>query len=133
MNPVLTLLGKVPEAAGKYFTRRMEIKAEAASQDREFRAAVHARRMELMKEGRAADLTWELESLKAHAAGWKDEFVMILLSIPVGMCFVPGLAKYVKQGFVALSMTPWWYQTALISIYLAVYGIRWYRRQQSDT
>ena len=127
------ILGKLPQAAATYFTRRAELKAEALKQERELRDALHQRQVDLVKAGLAADATWEIESLRAHAGGWKDEFVLLVLSAPLVMCFIPGMAKYVKAGFDALADTPWWYPTAVLSVFLATYGIRWWRRQQSDT
>jgi hypothetical protein len=127
------ILGKLPQAAAAYFTRRAELKAEALKQERAIKDAMHQRQIELIKAGLAADCTWEMESLRAHASGWKDEAAFLVVSIPAVMCFIPGCDKYVKAGFQALSVTPWWYSTMFLSIYLATFGIRWWRRQQSDT
>jgi len=42
----------------------------------------------------------------------KDEWFTILLSIPMVLCFIPDMAKYVEAGFKALAGTPGWYQWA---------------------
>ena len=55
---------------------------------------------------------------------WKDEFLVILLSIPVIMCFIPGLAPYVTKGFEVLKSTPEWYQYAFLGIVAATFGLR---------
>lgn len=97
-------------------------------------AAVKAtgdRQAQLISQGLAADATWEMESIKA-GAGWARNFELYVISIPAIMCFTP-YAYIVKAGFDALSGTPTWFQTAFLTIYLANYGIRLWRRQQSDT
>lgn len=113
------------------YKRRMEIKAEDRAAERQIKAAQLQRQVELIQQGLAADATWELEQIKS--AGWKDEYVLIVLSIPLIMCFVPGLVTYVTLGFAALSATPQWYQWLLMMVFAAVYGIRLWRRNQSDT
>jgi hypothetical protein len=128
------LLGKgIVEPVATYYTRRQELKQARFEATLKAEIAKGDRAAKQISEGLAADAAWELESLKAHADGWKDEFVLIVLSAPLVMCFIPGLAPYVQTGFAALEKTPWWYPVATLSVFLATYGIRWYRRQQSDT
>ena len=55
---------------------------------------------------------------------WKDEFLVILISIPIIMCFIPGLAPYVSEGFAVLKDTPQWYQYSFLGIIAATFGLR---------
>jgi hypothetical protein len=128
-----TVLGTVTKPVSEYFTRRQEIKAQDRQQERAIKAAQVERQIELIKQGMHADATWELESLKAHTGGWKDEFVLIMFAIPFILCFIPSMAPYVGAGFSAIAGTPVWYQIGSMSVFLATYGIRWWRRTQSDT
>lgn len=132
---ILTMIGSlltgVPQAVADYFNKRQELSAQKELRKMEFDEAVHTRRVELVKAGLAADASWELEQIKS--SGWKDEVVLIILSIPLVMTFVPGLDTYVLRGFNVLSQTPDWYQWLVFAIFSAIYGIRVWRRQQSDT
>ena len=128
---VLGLLSGVPQAIADYFNKRQEIASVEKLREMEYQEAVHQRRVDLIKQGLHADATWELEQIRS--AGWKDEYVLIVLSIPLVGCFIPGLAPYVEIGFKALSYTPTWYQFLLPLIFGAVFGVRIWRRQQSDT
>ena len=62
--------------------------------------------------GQLADIAWEKTSLEQ--SGWKDEWFVILLSIPMILCFIPGGSQYVERGFAALDKTPVWYQWAIM-------------------
>lgn len=98
-------------------------------------AAVKAqgdRQVQLITSGLAADANWEMESLRC-GQGWMRNFELYVISIPAIMCFVPQCQSLVKAGFEALQQTPTWFQTVFITLYLANYGIRLWRRQQSDT
>jgi hypothetical protein len=133
MNILEKILGGVAAPVVGYFQRRMELKSEERQQDQAIKAAIHERQVQLIREGLAADATWEIESIRAHTSGWKDEAVLIMFMLPFVLCFFPNTANYVREGFGAISATPVWYQIGAMSVFLATYGIRWWRRTQSDT
>ena len=72
--------------------------------------------------GQQADIKWEQTALSQ--SGWKDEYWTIILSIPLIMCFIPGLVPYVVQGFQALELTPAWYKAAVGVAIGAAFGYR---------
>jgi len=128
-----TLLAGIPEAVGAYLTKRQEIKAADRQRADELKDAMHKRQVDLISQGLHADMNWEMEFAKQAASSWKDEYTLIVVSIPLIMAFIPGLAMYVKLGFEAFASTPLWYQAMVQVIFYATYGIRLYRRSQSDT
>ena len=119
------------QVVADYFSKREEIKSKERLRSIELEDAIHLRRVELIKEGLHADASWELEQIKS--SGWKDEYVLITLSIPLIGCFISWTQDDVLAGFNVLSQTPQWYQWLVVVIFSAIYGIRLYRRQQSDT
>lgn len=130
---ILNILGTILQPIGTYFTRRAELKTEEHKADLAIAQATGERQAELIKTGLAADAAWEMEFARQAGSSWKDEYELLLLSIPLIMCFVPGWDNYVKLGFEALAKTPLWYQSVLVTIFLANYGIRNWRRTISDT
>lgn len=129
----LNLLTGIPEAIASYFSERQRIKAAAQQRKEEFEQALHTRKLDLISQGLHADMQWEMVMAEQAATSWKDEYTLIVISIPAVMAFIPYLSPYVKDGFTALADTPIWYQTVLVSLFLATVGIRWFRRSQSDT
>jgi hypothetical protein len=120
-----------------YFTRRAEIKQAKFEATLKFEQAKGDRQAQLIRDGLAADANWEMVFAQQAASSWKDEYTLIVVSVPMFLSFIktsfldgPGI---VSQGFGALGTTPAWYQLVLISIFLATYGIRYWRRNQSDT
>jgi hypothetical protein len=116
-----------------YVTRRAEIKAEDRQQERALKKAMVDRQIELIQQGLTADMNWEMEFARQAASSWKDEYTLIVVSIPAVMAFIPGMDVYVANGFDALQKTPAWYQIMLITLFFATVGIRYWRRSQSDT
>jgi hypothetical protein len=74
-----------------------------------------------------SDAAWEQSSIQN--SGWKDEFVLVVLSIPLLLVFVPWTSPYVLAGFGVLDQTPEWYRWLLAMIYAATFGIRVWRRK----
>lgn len=129
----LSLLGGIPEAIGNYVNERQKLKSAEKLRKMEYEDAIHKRKLDLISQGLTADMNWEMEFARQAETSWKDEYTLIVISIPAVMAFVPSLSGYVSEGFKALQDTPIWYQTVLISLFLATVGIRWFRRSQSDT
>ena len=116
-----------------YFGRRRELKSQEHQAELKIKDAIAERQVNLIKDGLAADMSWETEFAQQARSSWKDEYTLIVVSIPLVMAFVPGLAGYVALGFTAFASTPMWYQIMVQTIFYATYGIRLWRRNQSDT
>jgi hypothetical protein len=67
---------------------------------------------------------WEEIMATSSQTSWKDEYWTIVLSVPMIMCFFPGLQPYVIAGFKALEETPEWYQYLMLTAVLAAFGLR---------
>ena len=122
-NIIGGLGGKVVEAFDNRSQRKHDEKVKAL----EIESAGHTAKVEMALKGQQLDNSWELEQIKN--SGWKDEWVLILLSIPLVLSFIPGTVGYVEAGFAALSKTPDWYQWLILAVFAAIYGIRIWRRK----
>jgi hypothetical protein len=66
----------------------------------------------------------DLTAMDNMKYSWKDEYLVILLSAPVILCFIPGLEQYALRGFEILDKTPDWYRWALTGMIAASFGLR---------
>jgi hypothetical protein len=80
---------------------------------------------ELAKQGQKIEADWDTNAQMQMKYTWKDEYLMLLLSVPMVMAFVPSLAPYVEEGFKVLQKTPDWYMLSFIGIVAATFGLRW--------
>ena len=76
----------------------------------------------MSKETSTAD--WERIMAESTKNSYKDEFITIVVMIPVILCFVPGLEDVVKNGFARLNELPDWYTYLLFLTVSAALGIR---------
>jgi len=87
----------------------------------------HQMKMDAVNRGQEIDNNWELEQIRN--SGFKDEWVLFLVSIPLALCFHPDTVQYVEDGFAALEQCPEWYRWMTVSIFMAIFGIRVWRRK----
>ena len=124
---VNALFGKIAPKAVDYFNTKQILKQEIKLEELRGKAEWERAKTKRAESSEGRDHEWEILSIKN--SGYKDEWVLGLVSIPMIMSFVPATQEYVKQGFVVLEGTPDWYRFIVMSVFLAVYGIRWWRRK----
>ena len=78
----------------------------------------------IMEKQIAGEIDWDIAAQKNSSGSWKDEYLTILFSIPLLLCFLPFTVDYVERGFEALALTPDWYKYTLGVIVSASFGIK---------
>ena len=68
--------------------------------------------------------------LEARQNDWKDEFILVLLSVPIVMLGFavwsddPTHMEKMKLFFEYFSQLPFWYQTIFVGVIASVYGLK---------
>ena len=70
----------------------------------------------------AAD--WERVMATNSGQSFKDEWLTLLFSVPMILCFFPNAVDDVSAGFDALNSMPDWYQYTLSIVVAASFGVR---------
>lgn len=78
---------------------------------------------EVMKKVAAGELDWNQTMAEASNKSWKDEWLTILVSIPLILAFT-GHHDIVMRGFTALEAMPDFYKTAVGVVFAASFGIQ---------
>lgn len=71
----------------------------------------------------ANDQEWDLVQAEAASSSWKDEWFVLLLSVPLVGAFV-GYGDEVSQGFVILEGMPDYYKMFLAAAVAASFGMK---------
>ncbi len=127
MSIVDKLLGGLAGPVVDYFKERRRLKYELKLKKLEGEIRKEEAKAEREIKFLQSDHQWELEQIRN--SGWKDEWVLLLLSIPMILSFIPATVVYVQMGFAALMLMPEWYMWLTIMIFAATYGIRVWRRR----
>ena len=128
---IATLTGQTVEAVLEYKATTRKLKADIVLEKLRGKAAYEAAKTQRASESEGRDHEWELASIQN--SGWKDEWVLVIISIPMITSFIPYTQPATAAGFEALAGTPLWYRTIVASIYLATFGLRLWRRDMNKS
>ena len=122
--PILALiplaLKTVTSVVGGYFERK-KLKT-VHKQDMQMKKQDHD--ISLAEQGQFADIMADKSIIDQMNLTWKDEYLTLVFTLPAILVFIPGMADYVKEGFLALKETPQWYQILLILVAASGLGLR---------
>ena len=129
-SSILTaLLSKALPAAADFFMAKEQLKQEVKLEELRGKRAWERAMTQRAEASEGRDPEWELARLADSRNSWKDDWVLILLSIPLILVFIPSAQEYVLNGFGVLAQTPEWYQWMIGVIFTAIYGVRIWRRK----
>lgn len=114
------LIGPISDLASTWLKGSVE-KTKAKTEAKVAKAKAEATIMEKKATG---EIDWDLEMARGSQSSWKDEWLVILFSIPLILAFIPGMEEVVANGFLQLEMMPEWYQYSLGVIVAASFGVR---------
>lgn len=80
--------------------------------------------MELLKKKIDGTVSWETTVAGQMDKTWKDEYLVVLFTVPFILCFVPGMEGIVQHGFDQIAKTPEWYRYLVFMLVSASVGIR---------
>jgi len=115
-----SLIGPIANLAGSWLDAKSQ--AQAASAKLKLTEAEAKAKIMLSKETSVAD--WERIMAQGSQSSWKDEWFVIVLSIPLVLAFIPGAEGWVDRGFEQLSKAPDWYFYSLGIAISASFGVR---------
>ena len=114
------LVGPIADLAGTWLNGKVEEK-KAQAKTRVAKAEAEA---VVMQKKATGEIDWDLKMADASASSWKDEWLVILFSIPLILAFIPVMEDIVSRGFQQLEQMPEWYQYSLGVIVAASFGVR---------
>ena len=117
--PIFTAIKLVAQVGGHIFKNRQRTKMLMS--DAQLK---HAEKMS------TGQLEYSGKLLEARQSDWKDEFILVLLSLPILMLSIavysddPTAMDKMKLFFEYFSDLPFWYQTIFVGVIASVYGLK---------
>ena len=116
------LLGPIASLAGTWLNGKVETKA-AETKAKVARAEAEA---QIMVSRATSEADWEKIMAQGTQNSWKDEYLVLLFSIPLILAFLPfeWADQAVANGFAALDSMPQWYSYTLGVIVASSLAVR---------
>ena len=115
-----SFIGPIANLAGSWLDAKSQ--AQPPTAKLKLTEAEAKAKIMLSKETSVAD--WERIMAQGSQSSWKDEYFVIILSIPLILCWIPGAEGWVDRGFEQLSKAPDWYFYSLGIAISASFGVR---------
>lgn len=113
-----TLIGPLVEMGGSLWKNRQDRKARKLELEQE----IFLKKIEYVREGKIAEVEWN--KVAKATSGWIDDYLTIILSIPMLLVFIPDFVPHIEAGFEALEKTPVWYRSAIAVMISAGFGYK---------
>ena len=119
MGPLLSLLPTVLKTGASIFANKQN--AKILMSDAEL---LHAQKMA------NGEVEYQAAVRQSNDKGWKDEFVLILVSAPVILLIWsvfsddPNIQAKLDVFFDKFENLPFWYQTLFIGVVASIYGLK---------
>lgn len=97
---------------------------QIAIMEAEAKKALALVNVERAKTGQQIDFDQDMEAIKQMRNSYKDEFLLILFSIPLIISFIPELQPYVMKGWEMIGKAPEWYLWLYGAMVISVWGLR---------
>ena len=98
-------------------------RAEKAQMELQAKLEIAKAKAVIAQKVATGELEWNQTMAEASANSWKDEWLTILVSIPLILAFT-GHEDIVMRGFAALDTMPDYYKTAVGVVFAASFGIQ---------
>lgn len=109
--------------------RRKTLQVEQEDKERDREHELKIKQLEinskLAEQGIQVEADWDARAQEGMKTSWKDEYFLILFSIPIIGCFIPYYQEDVLRGFEILEKTPDWYIWSILGMLAGSWGLRW--------
>ena len=114
------LIGPIANLAGSW----LQGKADKNAANAELKLTEAKAKAQILLSEKTSVADWERIMAEGSKSSWKDEWFVIVLSIPLVLAFIPGTEGWVDKGFEQLSKAPDWYFYSLGIAISASFGVR---------
>ena len=116
------LIGPIGNLASSW----LQGKADAASAAANLKLVEAEAKATIMKSAATSEAEWERLMAEGTQNSWKDEYLVLLFSIPLILSFLPfeWAKEAVTDGFAALEQMPQWYSYTLGGIVASSFAVR---------
>ena len=114
------LIGPVANLAGSW----LQGKADKNAANAELKLTEAKAKAQILLSEKTSVADWERIMAEGAKSSWKDEWFVIVLSIPLVLAFIPGAEGWVDRGFEQLNKAPDWYFYSLGIAISASFGVQ---------
>ena len=109
---------------GKTWLENKKIKNQQKMQLAEAQVKAEIKKIELSAEETKGDTNYDLEVLKNQKHTLKDEYALLIVTLPFVLSFIPFTQDYIVKGWEYLQQAPSWYSGIFVGSIAGSLGLR---------
>lgn len=118
---IQALIGPLANLAGTWLQGKVETKAA----ETKMKVSQAEAKSQILMSQAQSEANWEKIMAEGSKSSWKDEYITILMSLPIIVCFTGETGRdIVFDGFAALEQAPDWFIYSWGCVVAASFGIR---------
>ena len=118
---IQAFIGPIANLAGSW----LQGKADKTAAEAKLKLAEAETKSKILLSEKTSVADWERIMAQGTQNSWKDEYLVLLFSLPLILCFTGEWGrKAVADGFAALETMPEWYQYTLGVIVASSFAVR---------
>ena len=118
---IQALIGPLASLAGTWLQGKVETKAA----ETKMKVSEAEAKSQILMSQAQSEANWEKIMAEGSKSSWKDEYITILMSLPIIVCFTGETGRdIVFDGFAALEQAPDWFILSWGCVVAASFGIR---------
>ena len=125
ITPVAEAISKPVTAWQERKTLEVQVADKANDRSHELNLKKIDVATELAKQGMQVEANWDVTAQEQMKHTWKDEYLLIIFTIPLIGAFIPEYQDAILKGFEVLEETPEWYLMSVLGMVAGTYGLRW--------
>lgn len=107
--------------------KKVESQRKQALEKYEYNIKIEKLKIEakLLSEGKKIPENLDKLAMEQMDKSWKDEFILLILFLPIALAFIPDIQNVISAGFTILEThLPDWYMYLVVGIVIVTYGMR---------
>jgi hypothetical protein len=119
-----SIISSVVGGVSDYFKGKQELKKVKLEADKKVMIARAEAEVTRMLRQAEQDYDLDRQAMMNMNNSWKDEFILLIFSLPIIFSFFPQTKSHVDEGFNALEGIPDWFMYLFVGIVVSIYGLR---------
>ena len=120
----LNIIGNIVGGITNYFTDGQKQSAKLKQAKVDEQVAISKAKTDMLLNSQDNDFRLDLIAVQNMNKSYKDEYYMVMFSIPMILAFIPGMQEIATTGFKIIAGMPDWYQYLVIGMVVVTFGMR---------
>ena len=120
----LSILESLGKGVIGYFSDKSKAKAKLRKAELDEKIAISLAKIDILTTTTDNRFKLDMLAMQNMNKSYKDEFFMIMFSLPMILAFIPSMQEVALKGFNVIAKMPKWYVSLVVGMVVVTFGMR---------